>query len=191
MDPVLPPRALPIQHDVDAMIRALGGYWRILAQTTRLLEECGEVAEATTVPQLVDECGDIVIVTTSIANQMGIALGGYYQAVGLPFTLTVPPAKRGADPIPGLFITAGRIARSVNALAGDKPMRAEAVPPDLGLAIAEIHHQAAAIAAVSRTPFLASIGTKLANIRVHDAGRFDNVVTLQSTPPAPVLTLSR
>ncbi len=73
------------QAEVDASIRALGGYWPPLANLARLFEECGELArainqahgpkqlkpgEGQTVAQ--EELGDVLYVLLVLANSLDI-----------------------------------------------------------------------------------------------------------------------
>ena len=73
------------QADVDATIRALGGYWPPLANLARLFEECGELARAVNQaygPKLLkpgegqaaarEELGDVLYVLLVLANSLGI-----------------------------------------------------------------------------------------------------------------------
>ena len=82
------PQALTIavaQAQVDAAIRALGGYWPPLANLARLFEECGELARVvnqTHGPKLRkageeplalgEELGDVLFVTLALANSLGV-----------------------------------------------------------------------------------------------------------------------
>jgi len=186
-DPVLDTRALPLQVDVDATFRALGGYWRVLSQTVRLLEECGEVAASQTLDELVDECADVVITTTGIANQLGVGLEPYYQAASLPRDLTVPIIPNFDRGVSQLLIASGHLSRAVNAVAGDKQMRPGQSIPCIGTAITDVHAHAAALGNLAGKPFLAVIGTKLAHTRVRDAGRFERTIHLPGTRTAEYL----
>ena len=183
--PELRADALPLQVDVDATYRALGGYWRPLATVTRLLEECGEVAEAETLDELVDECGDVVITTAGLATQLGIGLRPYYEVAGLPEHLTVPIVTVQTG-LAHLVSASGHLARAVNAAVGDKPMKPGHPIPCIGTAIVEVHTAAAALGNLGGQPFLASIGEKLAHCRLRDAGRFTPVVV----PDPPVIDLN-
>jgi NTP pyrophosphatase (non-canonical NTP hydrolase) len=71
------------QEQVDASIRALGGYWPPLANLARLFEECGELARAVNQahgPKLrkpgeapvsaSDELGDALYVLLVLANSL-------------------------------------------------------------------------------------------------------------------------
>lgn len=73
------------QEQVDASIRALGGYWPPLANLARLFEECGELARAvnqTHGPKLrkpgeapvsaSDELGDALYVLLVLANSLDL-----------------------------------------------------------------------------------------------------------------------
>lgn len=73
------------QAEVDASIRALGGYWPPLANLARLFEECGELARAVNQasgPKQVksgeaqgtadEELGDVLYVALVLANSLGI-----------------------------------------------------------------------------------------------------------------------
>src|SRR6516225_3040676 len=73
------------QAQVDASIRALGGYWPPLANLARLFEECGELARAVNqahgpkpvksnevATSLDEELGDVLYVTLVLANSLGL-----------------------------------------------------------------------------------------------------------------------
>jgi NTP pyrophosphatase (non-canonical NTP hydrolase) len=73
------------QAEVDATIRALGGYWPPLANLARLLEECGELARAVNQvhgPKQVksgetqaaarEELGDALYVLLVLANSLSM-----------------------------------------------------------------------------------------------------------------------
>jgi NTP pyrophosphatase (non-canonical NTP hydrolase) len=73
------------QAEVDATIRALGGYWPPLANLARLFEECGELARAVNqaeghkrvkpgeAPVSADEeLGDAIYVLLVLANSLGV-----------------------------------------------------------------------------------------------------------------------
>jgi len=73
------------QAEVDASIRALGGYWPPLANLARLFEECGELARAVNQahgPKQLksgegqaiaqDELGDVLYVLLVLANSLEI-----------------------------------------------------------------------------------------------------------------------
>jgi NTP pyrophosphatase (non-canonical NTP hydrolase) len=73
------------QEQVDASIRALGGYWPPLANLARLFEECGELARAVNQaygPKLrkpgeaavsaSDELGDALYVLLVLANSLDL-----------------------------------------------------------------------------------------------------------------------
>ena len=189
-EPRLRSDALPLQVDVDATYRALGGYWRPLAAVTRLLEECGEVAEAVSVDELVDECGDIVITTAGLATQLNIGLRPYYAVVGIPEHLGVTPRPR-SEGLVDLIAASGHLARAVNAAIGDKPMRIGLEPPCVGRAIAEVHAAAAGLGGIGERPLLAVIGAKLAHCRVRDAGRFTPEPPLRTVAPLASAALER
>ena len=73
------------QEQVDASIRALGGYWPPLANLARLFEECGELARAVnqahgpklrkpdeTPVSASDELGDALYVLLVLANSLDL-----------------------------------------------------------------------------------------------------------------------
>lgn len=76
------------QVEVDASIRALGGYWPPLANLARLFEECGELARGVnqrfgakpvkpgeTAVALSDELGDVLYVALVLANSLEVDAG--------------------------------------------------------------------------------------------------------------------
>jgi hypothetical protein len=180
-EPKLRADALVLQVDVDATYRALGGYWRPLATVTRLLEECGEVAEADTLDELVDECADVVITATGLATQLNIGLRPYYADSRLPENLTVPVVGF-QDGLVRLVSASGHLARAVNATVGDKPMKPGHQVPCIGGTITAVHAAAAALGNLGGRPFLAAIGEKLAHTRVRDAGRFTGLSLVRDVP---------
>lgn len=73
------------QADVDASIRALGGYWPPLANLARLFEECGELARAVnqahgpkqvksgeTAAAAREELGDVLYTLLVLANSLDV-----------------------------------------------------------------------------------------------------------------------
>jgi NTP pyrophosphatase (non-canonical NTP hydrolase) len=73
------------QSEVDASIRALGGYWPPLANLARLFEECGELARAVnqahgpkrvkpgeTQAAMQEELGDVLYVLLVLANSLDV-----------------------------------------------------------------------------------------------------------------------
>ena len=73
------------QAEVDASIRALGGYWPPLANLARLFEECGELARAVnqsdgpkriksgeTQSVVQEELGDVLYVLLVLANSLDV-----------------------------------------------------------------------------------------------------------------------
>ncbi len=73
------------QAEVDATIRALGGYWPPLANLARLFEECGELARAVNQAEgykrvkpgearaaADEELGDALYVLLVLANSLGV-----------------------------------------------------------------------------------------------------------------------
>jgi len=189
-EPELRADALVLQVDVDATYRALGGYWRPLAVVTRLLEECGEVAEAETLDELVDESADVVITTTGLAPQLNLGLRPYYAEVGLPEHLTVP-VTGFQEGLARLVIASGHLARAVHAAVGDNSMKPGHEPPCVGAAITEVHAAAAALGNLGGRPFLATIGEKLAHCRVRDAGRFTPLSVVRDAPMIDLQAVER
>lgn len=171
-EPVMRDDALPLQHVVDTTIRAQGGYWRAMSAVARLLEECGEVADAASRCDFTEECADIIIVSTCIANQLNISLAEGYDAIGLPTDLDVPVQRDLDLGFAAMVAAAGHIARGVNATVGDKPLRPGTEPVNLSMAIAQLHHCAAALAPNRTPPLRQVIRAKLELVKVRDAGRF-------------------
>lgn len=91
-----------LQAQVDAWIRAHGGYWDEWANLARLAEECGEVAAAfqrlrgfrprPAEADLAAELGDVLWVLLVIANQQGLSLADAFEA-----TLAKVTARDAAD----------------------------------------------------------------------------------------------
>lgn len=82
------------QAQVDATIRALGGYWPPLANLARLFEECGELARAVNQahgPKRVksgeaqaaahEELGDVLYTLLVLANSLDVDAGDALAAV--------------------------------------------------------------------------------------------------------------
>ncbi len=92
------------QAEVDATIRALGGYWPPLANLARLFEECGELARAVNQshgPKLVktgetqaaahEELGDVLYVLLVLANSLSVDAEEALAAVLAKVRGRVPP----------------------------------------------------------------------------------------------------
>ncbi|MFZ4515336.1 MAG: hypothetical protein ACOYN3_03415 [Acidimicrobiia bacterium] len=171
-EPVLRDTALPLQHMVDATVRAQGGYWRAGSAVMRLLEECGEVADAANHCDFTEECADIIIVSTCIANQLDVSLADGYVAIGLHENLEVAQQRDLDHGFAALVSAAGHVARGVNATIGDKPLRPGHPPINLAVVIAQLHQCAAALAPSRTPPIHSVIRTKLATAKVRDSGRF-------------------
>ena len=101
------------QAEVDATIRALGGYWPPLANLARLFEECGELARAVNQvygPKQVksgetqavagEELGDTLYVLLVLANSLNLDAEGALAAVLAKVRGRVPletPGRRDAS----------------------------------------------------------------------------------------------
>ena len=96
------------QAEVDATIRALGGYWPPLANLARLFEECGELARAVNQahgPKLVktgearaaprEELGDVLYVLLVLANSLEFDAGDALAAVLAKVRERIPPPASG------------------------------------------------------------------------------------------------
>ena len=92
------------QTEVDATIRALGGYWPPLANLARLFEECGELARAVNQahgPKVVksgetqaaarEELGDVLYVLLVLANSLHVDAEEALAAVLAKVRGRVPP----------------------------------------------------------------------------------------------------
>src|SRR5579859_7035340 len=95
------------QAEVDATIRALGGYWPPLANLARLFEECGELARAVNQAEghkrvkpgeapvsASEELGDALYVLLVLANSLGI------DAVAALSAVLAKVRARAAEPRP-------------------------------------------------------------------------------------------
>jgi NTP pyrophosphatase (non-canonical NTP hydrolase) len=98
------------QAEVDASIRALGGYWPPLANLARLFEECGELARAVNqahgpkplksgegqaVAQ--DELGDVLYVLLVLANSLDIEAAAALEGVLRKVRGRAPQPPAGHD----------------------------------------------------------------------------------------------
>jgi NTP pyrophosphatase (non-canonical NTP hydrolase) len=92
------------QAEVDASIRALGGYWPPLANLARLFEECGELARAVNQAQgpkrlkpgetpaaSADELGDTLYTLLVLANSLEIDAAAALAAVLRKVRGRIPP----------------------------------------------------------------------------------------------------
>jgi NTP pyrophosphatase (non-canonical NTP hydrolase) len=97
------------QAQVDASIRALGGYWPPLANLARLFEECGELARAVNQaygPKLrkpgeatvsaSDELGDALYVLLVLTNSLDLDAGAALSAALAKVAARVPPKPADA-----------------------------------------------------------------------------------------------
>jgi NTP pyrophosphatase (non-canonical NTP hydrolase) len=155
-----------LQAQVDAMIRALGGYWRPVNAVARLLEELAELGQQLTAEDAVDrraelagEFADLWIISTCLANQ---------------FTLTL--ADDHAELADGGFVRlveeAGRIARVVNFYDGPKNPRTLDGFPTLAAAIASFHRTLRALAVACGVDLDAAVESKVTAATDRDRGRF-------------------
>jgi NTP pyrophosphatase (non-canonical NTP hydrolase)/acyl-coenzyme A thioesterase PaaI-like protein len=101
------------QAEVDASIRALGGYWPPLANLARLFEECGELARAVNQahgPKQIkpgeghaaarEELGDALYVLLVLANSLEIDAGAALDGVLAKVRARAPkPADDNLDPV--------------------------------------------------------------------------------------------
>ena len=98
------------QEQVDASIRALGGYWPPLANLARLFEECGELARAVNQahgPKLrkpdeaaasaSDELGDALYVLLVLANSLDLDAETALSNVLAKVAARVPIESASAD----------------------------------------------------------------------------------------------
>src|SRR5579859_1602815 len=101
------------QAEVDATIRALGGYWPPLANLARLFEECGELARAvnqTHGPKQVkagetqaaarEELGDTLYMLLVLANSLELDAEGALAAVLAKVRGRVPHDADAGDRAP-------------------------------------------------------------------------------------------
>jgi hypothetical protein len=157
------------QQRVRATIALLGGYWRPLAALARLLEELGELAELLADPgppavELAAELADLWIISAALADQ-------FLGEVAEPGS---DPARMPAvgEPLAGLVLAAGPIARIVNYYDGPKAPRSVEGWPSLSDAVAGFHRALAAVARVHHVDLGAAVGEKLDAIARRDSGRF-------------------
>lgn len=164
-----------LQAQVDAMIRAIGGYWRPVNAVARLLEELAELGEELATEdaeghhgRLAGEFADLWIISTCLANQ---------------FTLTLAddradPADRlgRTDGTTGGFVRlveeAGRIARVVNYYDGPKNPRSLDGFPTLAAAIGSFHRTLRTLAVSRGVDLDAAVESKVADVADRDRGRF-------------------
>jgi len=98
------------QAQVDASIRALGGYWPPLANLARLFEECGELARAVNqahgpklrkpdeaIVSANDELGDALYVLLVLANSLDLDAEAALSAALAKVAARVPAKLAGMD----------------------------------------------------------------------------------------------
>ncbi|MGH2516132.1 MAG: MazG nucleotide pyrophosphohydrolase domain-containing protein [Ktedonobacterales bacterium] len=96
------------QAEVDATIRALGGYWSPLANLARLFEECGELARAVNQahgPKQIktgetraaarEELGDALYMLLVLANSLNVDAAEALAAVLAKVRGRIPPETPG------------------------------------------------------------------------------------------------
>jgi NTP pyrophosphatase (non-canonical NTP hydrolase) len=96
------------QAEVDATIRALGGYWPPLANLARLFEECGELARAVNQaygPKQIktgetraatrEELGDALYTLLVLANSLNVDAEEALAAVLAKVRGRIPPEAAG------------------------------------------------------------------------------------------------
>lgn len=96
------------QAEVDATIRALGGYWPPLANLARLFEECGELARAVNQsygPKVVktsetqaavrEELGDTLYTLLVLANSLNVDAAAALAEVLAKVGDRIPPETPG------------------------------------------------------------------------------------------------
>jgi hypothetical protein len=156
-----------LQAQVDAMIRALGGYWRPVNAVARLLEELAELGQQLTAEdadvrqaELAGELADLWIISTCLANQFTLTLAGDDHA------------ELGNGSFVRLVEEAGRIARVVNFYDGPKNPRSLDGFPTLAAAIASFHRTLRALAVGRRVDLDAAVESKVADAADRDRGRF-------------------
>lgn len=162
------PAASRTQERVRAAMERVGGYWRPLAATARLLEELGELAEnlAHRDPdhaEIEAELADLWIITAAMSDQF---LGWVAEPPG-------PGAgsSEHAD-LPKLVATAGQLARIVNYYDGPKgPRTLEGWTP-LNDAVATFHRALGDVSAAQQVDLRGAVDRKLNAIPARDAGRF-------------------
>jgi NTP pyrophosphatase (non-canonical NTP hydrolase) len=178
------------QRRVRHVMAQVGGYWPPLAAVARLLEELGELSELLGLVEpptheLASELADVWIITAALADQFlgevaepGDAGGA--SALAAASGATPEPGDAGAscasapaaEPIAGLAIVAGRIARIVNYYDGPKTPRSLDGWSSLGQEVGELHRELAAIAHACGIDLAAAVDAKLDAIPPRDSGRF-------------------
>ena len=107
------------QAQVDASIRALGGYWPPLANLARLFEECGELARAVNQahgPKRLkpgearaaahEELGDVLYTLLVLANSLEVDAASALADVLAKVQARVPPTSPSPSPPPSSENTA-------------------------------------------------------------------------------------
>ncbi len=181
----------PTRERVRATIGQVGGYWRPLAAVARLLEEIGELAELCEIApgsdvagpsgrstrdaeQLGSELADLWIITTALADQFLGAVAEPDLAGRLPEDGTDQGGggRPAGEPLGGVVVAAGRIARIVNYYDGPKTPRTFEGWISLSEAVARFHRALADVACAHEVDMVEAVNTKLDAIPALDSGRF-------------------
>ncbi|MGC2374644.1 MAG: hypothetical protein WA484_12295 [Solirubrobacteraceae bacterium] len=181
----------PTRERVRATIGQVGGYWRPLAAVARLLEELGELAELCEIAsgsdvagpsrrstrdaeQLGSELADLWIITTALADQFLGAVAEPDLAGRLPEDGTDQGGggRPAGEPLGGVVVAAGRIARIVNYYDGPKTPRAFDGWISLSETVAGFHRALADVACAHEVDLVEAVNTKLDAIPALDSGRF-------------------
>jgi NTP pyrophosphatase (non-canonical NTP hydrolase) len=181
----------PTRERVRATVGQVGGYWRPLAAVVRLLEEIGELAELCEIApgsdvagpsgrstrdaeQLGSELADLWIITTALADQFLGAVAEPDLAGRLPEDGTDQGGggRPAGEPLGGVVVAAGRIARIVNYYDGPKTPRAFEGWIPLSEAVAGFHRALADVAHAHDVDLAKAVDAKLDAIPALDFGRF-------------------
>ncbi|PPK42628.1 MazG-like nucleotide pyrophosphohydrolase family protein [Trinickia symbiotica] len=136
-----------LQFEVRDTVLTLGGYWRPLSAVARLLEELGEIGEILTnddldLNSLNMELADVFIIATCIADQYCANLARSYRHLDFdvseaalshacPATLRITLSR--------LIDRAGHLARLINHLEGDKPIKKTETVSNVEAEVTRIH----------------------------------------------------
>lgn len=124
---------LQIQRQCSEMILSVGGYWPPLAGSTRMLEELGELSEASKQEvrvNILEEAIDLLVIATAVANQYCVKVSS--TDLRRAYADVISNLK-GGDWIAVLAIYAGRFARNVLLLENIKSVKPNETRPVLAL----------------------------------------------------------
>lgn len=170
----------------------LGGYWRPLSATARVLEELGEVGEVlvddnSDLDQLIAELADLFVITTCIADQYCANVCEALKDIPIDDVGTIP---EDGSPLEKMFCRlaqcTGRLGRLINHLEGDKAPKPGERVSSVAVEVAHIQRILFYMTSAAGGNLVTAVDTALDMNACRDRSRFKS-----NWDPSTALSLDR